>query len=81
MCCAVGTFERRDVVSSSRLRATGLLSCGKRGLLLKTINASIWIIETENQVTDLLGSTVVVEGTLTGIDRVKADWIGQPDSG
>jgi hypothetical protein len=81
MCCAVGTFERRDVVSSSRLRATGLLICGKRGLLLTTIDASTWIIETENQVTDLLGSTVVVEGTVTGIDRVKADWIGQPDSG
>lgn len=81
MCCAVGTFEQRDVVSSSRLRATGLLSFGKRGLVLTTIDNSVWIIETEDQASDLVGSTVVVEGTVTGIDRVKADWIGQPDKG
>lgn len=66
------------IVSSGRIRVSGLLSRGRRGMILTTKDDSVWIVESEGSTDDLVGSTVVVEGTIAGIDRLRADWIGRP---
>ena len=55
---------------------SGLLSRGNRGLILTTSDDEIWIVESENGADDLVGSTVIVEGTVAGMGRLRADWIG-----
>ena len=64
------------VVSSGRIRVSGLLSNGRRGMLLTTNDGQVWIVESDDPTEDLVGSTIVVEGTIVGIDRLRADWIG-----
>ena len=82
MCCAVGGSEWGQFVSSGRIRVAGLLSRGRRGLLLTTKDDMRWIVDSEHSADDLVGSTVIVDGTVTGLDRLRADWIGEaPRSG
>lgn len=78
MYCVIGIFKQGEVVSSGRIRVSGLLSRGRRGMILTTKDDSVWIVESEGSTDDLVGSTVVVEGTIAGIDRLRADWIGRP---
>jgi hypothetical protein len=66
----------REHVSTERQRIAGTLDRAKRGLILTTDLHEIWVIETEDQVDALLGSKVIVDGVITGIDRLRADWIG-----
>ena len=75
-CCVIGAFEQGVVVSSGRIRVSGLLSRGRRGMILTTNDGQVWIIESDDPTDDLVGSTTVVEGTIVGIDRLRADWIG-----
>ena len=63
-------------MNSARMRVGGLLSRGRRGLILTTKAEEVWIVESEETPDDLVGSAVIVEGTLAGIDRLRADWIG-----
>jgi hypothetical protein len=66
----------RVSVSTERQRIAGTLDRAKRGLILTTDQHEIWVIEAEDNVDSLLGSKVIVDGVITGIDRVRADWIG-----
>lgn len=46
-------------------------------MILTTKSDEVWIVESE-QVTDhLIGSNVIVEGVVAGMDRLRADWIGR----
>ena len=45
-------------------------------MILTTTGNEIWIVESEQLVDDLINSKVIVEGTITGMDRLRADWIG-----
>jgi hypothetical protein len=63
-------------VSTDRIRLSGHLGLGNRGLVLNTKDEALWIVESEELVDQLLGTEVIVEGTVVGLDRVKADWIG-----
>lgn len=65
------------VVSSGRIRVSGMLSRGRRGMILTTQDDEVWIVECEDPTDELFSSTVVVEGTVVGIDRLRADWIGR----
>lgn len=76
MCCVIGVFEKEVVVSSSRIRVSGMLSRGSRGMILTTKADEVWIVESEMPADNLVGSTIVVEGTIAGIDRLHADWMG-----
>ena len=58
------------------MRVSGMLSRGKRGLILTTDDSELWIIDTDDEVTRLIGHRVMVEGAAAGLDRLKADWIG-----
>lgn len=64
------------VVNSGRIRVSGMLSCGRRGMILTTKDNYVWIVESEDPVSQLAGSTVIVDGVVAGVDRLKADWIG-----
>ncbi len=56
---------------------SGTLRCASRGLILTTDDGEIWVIDTDDEVEDLLGNRVVVEGSAAGLDRLKTDWIGK----
>lgn len=74
--CVIGAFEQGVVVSSGRIRVSGMLSRGRRGLILTTKSDEVWIVESEEVTDDLIGSNVTVEGVVAGMDRLRADWIG-----
>lgn len=75
-CCVIGAFEQGVVVSSGRIRVSGMLSRGRRGMILTTKSDEVWIVESEEVTDDLIGSNVIVEGVVEGMDRLRADWIG-----
>lgn len=58
-----------------RKRVVGILSHGQRGLILTTKD-EIWILERDESGDDLVGSKVIVEGVVSGFDRLRVDWIG-----
>ncbi|MFM9852268.1 MAG: DUF5818 domain-containing protein [Sphingomonadaceae bacterium] len=64
------------VVSSGRIRVSGMLSRGSRGMILTTKGDDVWIVEVEEVADDLVGAKVIVEGVVAGMDRLRADWIG-----
>ena len=53
-----------------------MLNRGRRGMILTTKSDEVWIVESEEVTDDLIGSNVTVEGVVTGLDRLRADWIG-----
>ena len=63
-------------MNGSRKRVSGTLSKGRRGLILTTDDCELWVIDTEDDVGELLDRRVVAEGTPAGLDRLRADWIG-----
>ena len=63
-------------MSGSRKRVSGMLSRGRRGLILTTDDSELWVIDTDDEVGQLIGQRVIVEGAAGGFDRLKADWIG-----
>ena len=50
-------------------------------MILTTNDDEVWIIESEEPVDGLVGTDVIVDGTLVGRDRLKADWIGVSSTG
>ncbi len=67
---------KRCDLSGSRKRVVGILSHGQRGLILTTNEDEVWILERDESGDDLVGSKVIVEGVVTGFDRLRIDWIG-----
>lgn len=63
-------------MSSSRKRVVGILSRGQRGLILTTNENAVWILEREESGDELVGNKVIVEGVVSGFDRLRIDWIG-----
>ena len=45
-------------------------------MFLTTTDEVVWIIESEELECEFVGSAVIVEGVVTGLDRLRADWIG-----
>src|SRR3546814_15707027 len=78
-CCVIGPFEQGVVVSSGRIRVSGMLSRGRRGMILTTKSDKVWIVESEAVTDDLIGSNVPVEGVVAVMVRHRADWIGAED--
>jgi hypothetical protein len=63
-------------MSSGRIRVSGRLRRGRRGLILTTKDDQLWIVESEHNADDLVGSAVIIDGIVAGMDRLRADWIG-----
>lgn len=67
---------KRCDLRGPRKRVVGILSHGQRGLILTTNEDEIWILERDESGDDLVGSKVIVEGVVSGFDRLRVDWIG-----
>jgi hypothetical protein len=63
-------------LSSSRKRVVGILSRGQRGLILTTNENDVWILERDESGDEHVGNKVIVEGVVSGFDRLRIDWIG-----
>lgn len=63
-------------MSAERIRVTGLLSQGSRGFVLSATDDSMWIIDADGPMDHLVVENVIAEGTIVGLNRLKADWIG-----
>jgi hypothetical protein len=63
-------------VEAGRVRVSGTLDHGNRGLLLTTTDRKLWVIESDLEAEQLVGQSVTVEGITIGLDRLRADWIG-----
>lgn len=63
-------------MKAERVRVSGLLGHGQRGLIL-TSDEDLWVVETDLDVADLVGTNVTIEGVKAGFDRLIADWIGK----
>ena len=50
-------------------------------MILTTNDDEVWIIESEEPVDGWVGMDVIVDGTVVGLDRLKADWIGVSSTG
>jgi hypothetical protein len=74
--CGTGLIRKGYAVDAGRVRASGILDRGARGLLLTTADAKLWVIECDLQIEPLIGHNVTVEGMIIGFDRLRADWIG-----
>ena len=82
MYCTIGASEQEEFVSLGRIRVSGLLSHGRRGMILTTKADDVWIVEGEDVGGNFIGTQVIVEGVVAGMDRLRADWIGaQPIDG
>ncbi|WP_274378209.1 DUF5818 domain-containing protein [Novosphingobium pentaromativorans] len=66
-------------MSAGRIRVSGILTRGRRGMFLTTTD-EVWIVEGDDVREDFIGSTVTVEGVVAGIDHLQADWIGISDT-
>ena len=44
--------------------------------MLTTKEDKLWIVESEETADDLVGSAVIIDGIVAGMDRLRADWIG-----
>lgn len=53
-----------------------MLASSPRGYSLQTDAGDLWVLDSEDIDPVLAGSRVTVEGTLSGLDRLKLDWIG-----
>ena len=63
-------------MSAERIRVTGLLSRGSRGFVLSAKDDGMWVVDADGSMDQLIGKNVIAEGTIVGLDRLKADWIG-----
>lgn len=63
-------------MSNGRLRVSGTLSRGRRGLNLTTEQGELWVIETDQNIDHLIGGRILAEGIHEGLDRLRADWVG-----
>lgn len=60
-----------------RMRISGLLTQGTRGLGVVTDAGELWVLDCDEADRDLVGQRVTVEGELHGLDRIRVDWIGE----
>ncbi len=61
-------------------RLTGVLRMTGRSPMLETGDDRILRLLTSDDLTNFDGLSVIIEGNLTGTDRVQVEWIGRPPS-
>lgn len=60
-------------------RMTGLLRLAGRSAILETANENLFYLATSDDLTAFDDRRVVVEGQLSGLDRLAIIWIGLAD--
>lgn len=59
------------------MRVTGRLGWGPRGFTILTDADDLWVLNWDDFDNKMIGRIVVAEGTLTGLDRLQVDWLGE----
>ena len=62
--------------SKTYRRMTGLLRLNGRGAILETTDDSLYFLASSDSLAAFDGHRVVVEGQLSGLDRLTITWIG-----
>lgn len=65
---------------TKRKRITGRLESGPRGFAIATEAGEFWVLEGYEPESDLVGRQVIAEGTVSGYDRLRAEWMGAADT-
>jgi len=66
----------KGIAANKRKRITGVLELGPRRPQIVTVTGDRWSLDCDDIAPDLVGHEVTVEGILTAMNRIKADWIG-----
>lgn len=66
----------RSMPMGSHYRLTGLLKHSPRGPIVEVDDGGSWVLDHDQDVRELLGRRVVVEGKRSGFDRLDVMWIG-----
>ena len=64
-------------LNRGRKRVIGTLELGPRGPTIVTETGDHWVLDIQDSASSLLGRQVTVEGSLTGYDRLRVDWMGE----
>ncbi len=67
-----------ELIDMNRKRITGRLEQTPRGFAVITDAGERWVIEDCVPDSALLGNNVIAEGVVSGLDRLRAAWIGSP---
>lgn len=68
--------ELHQLKMTKRLRITGRLEYGPRGLIIVTEAGDVRVLDGCEPDADLIGTRVTAEGEASGYDRLRPDWIG-----
>ena len=63
-------------MNTDRKRITGRLEKSPRGFAIVTDAGDHWILEDCDPEDDLMGGEVTAEGVVSGLDRLRAEWLG-----
>ena len=63
-------------MKSNRKRITGRLDQTPRGYAIIAETGDHWVLEEYEPNSELMGTVVTVEGVVTGLDRMRAEWMG-----
>lgn len=72
-------MTRRTTEKGERYRLEGLLLDSRRGPLLQMDDGGVWALETESDISLMLGQRVTLEGVKSGFDRLNVEWLGSAD--
>lgn len=65
-----------NVSKGTRIRLSGKRRNSRRGPLLVTADGDVWVLECADEITLPAKGEVIVEGVVSGLDRLSVDWIG-----
>jgi len=63
-------------LSQERIRVVGNLTTGGRGPVVIAEDGSVWVLDYDDKLEHLMDSAVTAEGEVTGLNRLRADWVG-----
>ena len=63
-------------MKSDRKRITGRLEQSSRGYAIIAETGDLWVLEECEPNSELVGTTVTVEGVVSGLFRIRAEWLG-----
>lgn len=72
-------MTRRTTEKGARYRLEGLLLDSRRGPVLQMDDGGVWALDTDADVSLMLGQRVTIEGIRSGFDRLDVEWMGQAD--
>ena len=73
-------MTRRTTEKGARYRLEGLLLDSRRGPVLQMDDGGVRALDTDADVSLMLGQRVSIEGVRSGFDRLDVEWMGQTET-